>query len=374
MRLLHVFSKRETVVPQTGSGDPAISFPHDEVCIVVKITGGLGDAIIHARVIAELAKLSPKIHFYIFPAAFKAGQWIFKSIKTPIDVLPPSLFDFYCRAGADMILYLNTFAVFNEQNVNIAKITKLAPLLLNALSSTMQTRIPWNVFIDRHPFLDGAFAHMASARRFSRYDFIPHMLGIPVPDNRLELPSSDKEYLKIHSAYPSYITFNTGFDEAFPLSSQTTTKSYPVEHWTKLIAAIRQEYPGIGLVQIGGKNSLPIAGADINLAGKTTLEECAGILKHSSLHLDTEGGLVHVCASLGIRAVVLFGPTNLEYFAYRQNINIRNSRCPDCWWSTQTWMEHCPRRKPRAECMYENTPELVLMQIRGVLEKVSVKE
>lgn len=373
MGLLNLFSRRETPVPQTGGNDPAISFPQDEVCVAVKITGGLGDVIVHARVIAELAKLSPKIHFYIFPAAFKAGQWIFRGVRAPIDVLPPSLFDFYCKAGVDMILFLNTFAVFNEQNVNIPKITKLAPLLLNALSSTMQTRLPWNVFIDRHPFLDGAFAHMASARRFSRYDFIPQMLGIPVPDNRLDLPSSDKEYQKLQAAYPSYITFNTGFDESFPLSSRTTTKSYPVEHWTRLIAAIHQEYPDLGIVQVGGKNSLPIAGADINLAGRTTLEECAGILKHAVLHLDTEGGLVHVCASLGVQSAVLFGPTNLEYFAYPQNINIRNSRCPDCWWSTQTWMEHCPRLNPRAECMYENTPELVLMRIRPALQKVSSK-
>jgi len=366
MGLFDFFSKGKTA----GESAPDLRLDPDELNIAVKMTGGLGDTIIHARIIMELSKLVPKAHFYIFPAAGKAGQWIFKNSKKQIDILPICFFDQLSASGFDMQLYLNTFAIFNEQSVNFGKIRKTAPELLKIFASTVENRAPWEVFIGKHPFLDGAFAHMATVRGFNRYNFIPHMLGIPVPENELELPCGEKESGKILKKYPSYITLNTGFDESFPIGTATATKSYPAEQWNRVVESVRQEYPELGIVQVGGKNSIPVEGVHVDLAGKTGLEESAGVLKHSALHLDTEGGLVHVCASLGVPSAVLFGPTNLEYFAYPDNINIESPCCRDCWWATERWMEHCPRRKSQADCMAGIKPEQVMGKIRPVLQKI----
>jgi ADP-heptose:LPS heptosyltransferase len=99
------------------------------------------------------------------------------------------------------------------------------------------------------------------------------------------------------------------------------------------------------------------------LIGKTTMPEVAAIIASAELHLDNESGLVHMAACLGTRSCVLFGPTDADYFGYPQNINIRPGCCGGCWWTTDSWMDQCPRGFATAPCMDSIAPEDVVRHL-----------
>jgi ADP-heptose:LPS heptosyltransferase len=49
------------------------------------------------------------------------------------------------------------------------------------------------------------------------------------------------------------------------------------------------------------------------------------------MHIDDEGGLVHMATALGTKCAVLFGPTPVGIFGYEQNINICADTCKECF-------------------------------------------
>ena len=118
--------------------------------------------------------------------------------------------------------------------------------------------------------------------------------------------------------------------------------------------------PDVKIVQVGSKTSVPIAGVDVNLVEATTLPQAAALLRDALLHVDIEGGLVHVAASVGTRSLVLFGPTSLGYFGYPDNVNLFSGFCGNCWGVTERWMEICPRGYGSPRCLEKLDPARVL--------------
>jgi ADP-heptose:LPS heptosyltransferase len=131
---------------------------------------------------------------------------------------------------------------------------------------------------------------------------------------------------------------------------------------------LRAQSPGLRFVQLGSRTSEPLLSVDVDLVGRTTLPEAAAIIASSILHIDNEGGLVHLARSLGVVSVVVFGPTPAAYFGYPANINIEPPFCGGCWWINQTWMDHCPRGFVEARCMSEQSPESVATRATTYLQ------
>jgi ADP-heptose:LPS heptosyltransferase len=162
-----------------------------------------------------------------------------------------------------------------------------------------------------------------------------------------------------------YLTVHNGFDPDFVISRATTTKCYP--HFASVVSELKLRYPQLLLVQIGGATSTPIAGVDVGLIGRTTIPEAAAVIAGAQLHLDNESGLVHMAACLGTRSCVLFGPTDADYFGYPQNINLRPGCCGGCWWTTDSWMDQCPRGFATPPCMDSIVPEDVVRHLLRTL-------
>ena len=336
--------------------------------MAVCISGGLGDHIIHARVLRDLAKSVGRVTYIIFAPDPDMVGWIMGEMPEFRAAYP----EFLAASDAlnyDCLLYLNTFAVFNEEHINYLKIQKLAPRLLKIIGCAIKKRRPWNIFIDNHPVLDGAFARQLTAIGGCRYDFLHSCLGLPPPDVRYTLPLDETVAREIQTEFPTYVTINTGFDALFVIATRLAVKCYPTEHWTELVRLLKSAFPKLGVIQIGGGNSVRIPGCDRNLQNQTTLTESAGILRRSLLHIDIEGGLVHVCSAIGTQCAVLFGPTSRRYFSYPGNLGIHAGECHDCWWATERWMEVCPRGNPRNECMHALTPRMVFEQISPLLRE-----
>ena len=131
---------------------------------------------------------------------------------------------------------------------------------------------------------------------------------------------------------------------------------------------MHQRFPGLTIVQIGDRNALELVGADRRILGQS-LEVAKYVLKHSLLHLDIEGGLMHLATQLGTKCIALYGPTQVELFSYPQNINIVAETCRGCY----TLYENsyaCARGLDRPECMYSITPERVLAAAENYLEGI----
>ena len=95
----------------------------------------------------------------------------------------------------------------------------------------------------------------------------------------------------------------------------------------------------------------------------------AEILRHSLLHIDIEGGLVHLASQIGTKCIVLFGPTQIEAYGYANNINLRAGNCHNCYGLYQD-INTCARGLSDPECMMSITPEMVLTAARKYLDSV----
>lgn len=161
-----------------------------------------------------------------------------------------------------------------------------------------------------------------------------------------------------------YITVQRG---ATPGSFQKeSTKLWPVRHYEKLIALLKTLYPEKKIVQVGEeKNSETLNGTDMNLLGATTWRQLGLLLKDAWLHIDGECGMVHYRRMLTDRpSVVLFGPTPIDFYGYKGNINISSTGCKKwCARLTNSWSERCIRGYGEPPCMSSTFPGAVMEKI-----------
>ncbi len=342
----------------------------DAVMMAVRVTGGLGDCVVLARVLRDLSAVCDNVlDFYLFLPSVDYAKWAFADVPNIKGVFP-DVFMERCKLDCDCGLYLNSFAFFDEEHFQMDKIRRIAPKLFEVIATTIRNRKQWNVFIDNHPVLDGAFARQLTAQGKNRYNFIHSLMGLPLSSVRQKLPAKRNRAAEVKKKFPLYVTVNTGFDSMFVIGTNTATKCWPREHWARLVEILKKEHPELGVVQVGGKNSVIIPGCDFNFAAKTSLDEVAGVLQGSRLHIDIEGGLVHAASAIGTKSLVLFGPTSMKYFAYAENINLKDDFCNDCWWATERWMESCPAHH-EVPCMRRLDPERVAI---AVFDEISFRK
>jgi ADP-heptose:LPS heptosyltransferase len=330
--------------------------------ICVKISGGVGDYLVIARFMRDLANNSEPFEFDIYCHNTDPIPWIFKSSPGFRKIYHGLLFDHLYR---DYSLALRANQLVSVHAAPKWDALRDCPKLARTLDHIMRFQRTMDAIIDCHPYMDGFLGQKAVYTNRSRADFLHAMANIPYGGHSYSLETDPSVFNQLGLANKPYVTINNGFDAHFVLSFlvsvKRATKCYP--HSSELVRQIKARYPGLTVVQIGASTSTPIEAADINVINKTSLQQVAALLKGAQLHVDAEGGLVHLAKCLGIQSCVIFGPTSLEYFAYSDNINIRPSFCGGCWWATETWMETCPRGFEEPRCMSEQKPSSILAEI-----------
>lgn len=148
-----------------------------------------------------------------------------------------------------------------------------------------------------------------------------------------------------------------------------STRLWPLEHYEPLVGLIKERLPDVCIVQVGTEKNLSIKGVDEDLREKTSFEELMVLLRQASCHIDGECGLVHLRHFLqGGPSVVMFGPTNENFYGYTDNINMRSDACAGgCEWMTSTYNEKCPRGFSENKCLAELLPEEVFKQVIKVV-------
>ncbi len=95
-----------------------------------------------------------------------------------------------------------------------------------------------------------------------------------------------------------------------------SSKLWPAAEWARLADWLSQDCV-LQVILTGSPADRQLAdqitaltrGRVVNLAGRTTLDELAGIMKRASLAVTTDTGPMHLAAALGTRVVAIFGPT-----------------------------------------------------------------
>lgn len=345
---------------------PWVMGPTDAMPIAVAVLtrgGGLGDLLVIAKYLRDLGEHCGDISFDVYCADLEKGAWVFQHVREvrrcygPLAV-PAATSDY------DLTLEIGQYPVIDETTVHSAAVGSHArlKLVVNRLREFARLH---EVEIGRRPFFDSHIAQQAVFANKTRIDYLQYVSGIPAGDGRIALTCDPGIQARLGLAETAYVTVHSGFDPNFVISGKSATKCYP--HFDEVARRVKQSCPAIALVQVGARNSVRVAGCDFDLRGRTTLPEVAGLLSRAMLHVDNEGGLVHVAAQLGVRSCVIFGPTPADYFGYEGNLNIKPLSCGGCWWINDSWMDQCPRGFDVPPCMAQQPPETVADGIIGLL-------
>jgi tetratricopeptide (TPR) repeat protein len=145
-------------------------------------------------------------------------------------------------------------------------------------------------------------------------------------------------------------------------------KEWWICNWLALITKLKEAYPSLALVQIGGVDDpkLPIR----QETGKT-LAHAVGLIKHADLHLGVDSFSNHAAGLLGVPAVILFGSTSPIGSGYPTADNIwANLPCSPCYKEnpelSRQSLGPCPHKH---ECMSSITVDMVFSVVQKRLSE-----
>jgi heptosyltransferase-2 len=107
---------------------------------------------------------------------------------------------------------------------------------------------------------------------------------------------------------------------------------------------------------IGGLVDPDPGSAVIDLAGDTTLETLAGVLRLASVCVSNDSGAMHVAAAIGVPVVALFGPTREWETAPLPRQGARAEVLVNPVWCRPCMLRECPIDH---RCMKGLSPERV---------------
>jgi hypothetical protein len=333
----------------------------------LRILGGIGDYIVIARFVRDIGAAVGPLTFDIYSNKPALANWVFTAVpgfRASYDeaVFTPT------HSGYTVAAQISQFVVIDEDSY-VQKRLDSSPRLRNVVAAIRRFRNSIEPIIAQQPRLDSFLAQKAIFANRSRRDYLQFMAGVPYGGDLLPIERAEATRNAYGLDSRIYITVHNGYDPNMVVSNERATKCYP--YFGEVISHLRRLRGDIMFVQVGIHTSEPIAEADLQLLNRTSLADAAGIIGGAVLHLDNEGGMVHLARSLGTPGCVVFGPTSSRYFGYPSNINIDPIFCGGCWWINETWMNHCPRGFETARCMTEQPPSKIAEAVARFLSAMS---
>ncbi len=361
-------SNTENVKP-IGHADRWYNLDHSKLNVVIKFSGGLGDILINLNYVYLLIKKykQPKIKFYLC-GSLPILNFLIKNNENIEQIYADN--DLREDSHAfDVLIKLVRFPQIKWANKK--KIAEYSEEFLDYILSCERFMILHPRFFECGCTCDGQvnmLAKLYGKNRVQTPDII-NILNVKDINFLLQIPQNKNLYKDYGISSSKYITIHRGNDIK---NKANCVKLWPTGYYGILTKFLKEKYPEYQIVQLGvSKERCPdIENVDLNLVEKTTLDDVAFLLKHSALHIDCEGGFAHLRHAIhGGKTVVLFGPTDVSYYGYSENINLRTDVCRGCEWVREKWLESCTKGMKNPACMYSLTPEFVFSQIvkSGVL-------
>ena len=329
------------------------SYTDEKVHIGVEALGGMGDLIIAAKYISALEKYFGTD--VIVDVLCNDKGLCYKNALFPKNKV-------YAKENApsyDLYISLIRFPVI--ESCIPKRLNKKVSAYVDAVNQFHQR----NLFVNKNAFL-GLSLSMIQGRTRENQSDINNILGMDKIDFKLESILNISDVLrKFGIKTPNYSTVQTGSGLCWE-NIKNETRQWSEKYYGRLVRLLKEKYPEVQIIQIGSKRQPPISGVDLDLRGKTDVEEVFSLLKHARLHISQEGGLVHARHFLGGgTSVVLFGPTDERFYGYPENINLSRRSCPfACEWIEDDWMRKCIKTGGCADCMQSLTPEMVMKFVK----------
>lgn len=269
----------------------------------------------------------------------------------------------------DLFIQLSRYPHVKIKKMN--KIKVFSPELLDYILSCEKFEIINPRYFTEYK-LDGqsaSYSELLGIKRIQQPD-VYGILGIKEEyDYKFPYNKYETNYISdLGLIQKAYITIHRGCDIRY---AKNATKLWPLDYYNILVKLIKKIYPEIKIVQIGVSHERcgDIDGIDLNLLGKTSIAQVSCLLKYSKLHIDNEGGMVHLRHALDAGpSIVLFGPTSESFFGYSENYNLRGTGCAHwCEWISDNWMHKCLQGYSEPPCMLSIVPSMVMEKVNDVL-------
>ena len=344
------------------SGNIFGTMPHDgapgPLCVLVWGSGGIGDLLYLGTIVRELFLMlgncqifvlheNPAVHEVMAGNPFVAGTLFLEGPNLPEFVHTVHMLDVF-----DLVAEVRYCVTYTTPPLSRAPRDFVNTASYRAAEWQRFVRYQW-------PHLNNVFANEVMARGLNKLGLVGMTSSLPIQaDSEVDffIPDWFADIVPELSGI-AFATIHHGSDKKMAAAGGVQTKNLPTQAWNKIAAGIAAS--GLKVVQLGEAHETLVDGVDIDLRGKTSLIETAFMLKMASVHVDTEGGLVHLARAMNTRSVVAFGPTPVGFFGYPQNDNIAPPVCGNCWWTSNRWATQCPRDLPEPECMSAHSPALL---------------
>ena len=349
--------------------------------ILVEVSGGFGDILINANYVYHIAKLLNKTCNKNFRIDITACEKHFDKTKAVFGNCTYINNCFMSDNHVDDCIYDLSIFINNLPSINYCNYEKLKRFS----QKLYEYILDFKNFQNRYYF--PYFYHLNSYNIALANN--QHRLQLADPYGYLEIgkefdcpipyPENENEILKnFDLSGKNFITINRGVDKNN--YNAESTKMWALSRFDELVRLIKLNYNDVVLVQVGASTNKcrNIGNIDINLVGKTNLEDIKVLIKNSILHIDCEGGFAHLRNALKAShpAVVIFGPTNPDLYAYDSNINIYNKgACSICCdWVYEDWQNCCLRGEKNPPCTFSVSCEQVYKEVDKYLKKCGLKE
>ena len=340
--------------------------PADQLKILIHVRGGIGDVCMTRLLVARLLAYLPQSHIDFCYDHEETVAMVFSDglIKQYV----PNTYD-----PRDYDVVMSGCHAFNFDYVDMLRLQQLAPEWLPAFKQAEQLQKKLQLIIHNTPHLDGLWAKISMAYGSNRIKNMALTTGIAVEQNdrvplQLDPAQLNKTLEELGLKSIKYITIHDGTNTNTDLHGRAATRCWPRAHWEQFGRLFKQQFPDIKIVQLGASNSVPFDFADICLVGKTKIAQLPYILEGALLHVDGESGMTQLANLTKTQAVVLFGPTPVNYFGYERNINLQAGHCKGCMCIVKDWMSRCALFGTN-RCLQYITPEMVFKAVQKALKQ-----
>ena len=333
--------------------------PHN---LLVYFTGGIGDNIVQKKIIETFVELDPNLCIDAYCSANLSFLQFLYEDMSQIHWIKPNLGFHY---NAELSRYATALRFYGVRGLSIDTLKDE-----NVFSQELKDVLTHlKDYIDKHPLTGSTFEMFYRCRYRKENVYQRFLYGgiIPCKNQKVHIPRNIEGQDRFTAMnLKSYITVNYGNGSSS--KADLVAKAWPRIYFEKLIVLLHEYDPTLVIVQLGSGDIDPLQGVDKSILGEK-FSLVTEVLRHSMLHIDIDGGLVHLASQLGTKCTVLFGPTLMEYYAYTNNINIRVGDCYGCYCLYED-CNRCAREKRHPPCMYDITPELVMDAVREYLEGI----
>lgn len=336
------------------------------ISIALKYGPGLGDAIVKKKIFMEIVSMEPNCHIDIYCPGISQVIHSFYSDQKNLNTVFDDGGALYASHQKKYDLSLTLSFMMEVDNFNYERVKEhnieFAEKLKQLQEACSNYHLTGVGVIQRYVHF-----HRMKFLGFDYYTY-PNYTGVfTIKDHQVKIPLDESYEARVHQlALPEkYITINYGGGVAANSTNNEIAKEWPFAHIEKLVKLFKEKYPQVDVVQLGSAETIKVAGVDACFLGEN-LELVKYILRDSLIHIDKEGGLVHLATQLGTRCIVCFGPTQEEFFGYPENINLKAGNCHGCY-CLYDGFDVCARGMDKPECMWSITPEMVMDRVREVL-------